>query len=91
MYITKNLTIKIRNLTNYYKAESHNLLEDKAGVNVKLIDNWLNLADIYFRLFHKFSLGFVRPSANGLSGAPPQEVNKVLVMGKRTTGQKLLP
>jgi hypothetical protein len=33
-------------------------------VNIRLIDNWLNLSEIYFRLFSGYNLAYVRPAFN---------------------------
>lgn len=37
-------------------------LEDKFMVNTKLIDNYLNLSKIYFRLLFNHNLIYTRPS-----------------------------
>lgn len=43
IFVTKNLTVKIRNLHNYSKVEKHIMLEEKSFVNSKLIENFLNM------------------------------------------------
>ena len=68
IHITKNLTIKIRNIANFYKVDPHMMLEEKAEVNVRLLDNWLNLSEIYFKLFFGYDIGDVRPAVNSQAG-----------------------
>ena len=62
--LTKSMIIKIRNLNSYDRINMFMMFEDKARVNVKLLDNWLNLSKIYFKLFFKHCL--VKPSMNEL-------------------------
>lgn len=91
MHITKNLTIKLRNLTNFYKVEPHVMLEDKALVNVKLLDNWLNLSQIYFNLFFNYNLNYIRPAYFIMVGSRSTEHLKAKIMSKRALGAKLSP
>lgn len=64
IHIAKNLTIKLRNLASFSKIDPHMMLEEKAEVNMRLLENWLNLSELYFKLFYGFDIGFVRPAAN---------------------------
>ena len=89
--ITKNLTIKLKNLTNYCKIEPHLLLEDKALVNVRLLDNWLNLGEMYFKIFFGYELNYVRPAAYSMAGSKSPEHMKANVMSRRLVGTKLIP
>jgi len=38
------------------------LLEEKSFVNSKLIDNFLNMTEIYFKLFFGHNVAYMRPS-----------------------------
>ena len=58
--LTKSMIIKVRNLNSYDRISMFMMFEDKERVNVKLLDNWLNLSKIYFKLFFNHCL--VKPS-----------------------------
>ena len=61
------------------------LLEDKQLVNIRLMDNWLNLTDIYFKIFFNHDLGYVRPTANNQSSRSIERC-KVTNMSRRAVG-----
>ena len=54
--LTKSMIIKVRNLNSYDRISMFKMFEDKARVNVKLLDNLLNLSKIYFKLFFNHCL-----------------------------------
>lgn len=91
IHITKNLTIKLRNLANFCKIDSHMMLEEKSDVNLRLLDNWLNLSELYFNLFYGYNIGFMRPAAYSQSGLNLTECIKSMTMSKRAVGEKLVP
>lgn len=91
VHITKNLSIKIRNLTHYYKVDTQMMLEEKSRVNIKLLDNWLNLSHIYFKIFYGYDIGYVRPAANCSIGSTSVEYVKAKVISRSAVGIKLLP
>jgi hypothetical protein len=67
------------------------MLEEKALVNVRLLDNWLNLSEIYFKLFFGFDIGFIRPTAISQIDESSMEHIKPAIMSQRVVGAKLLP
>jgi hypothetical protein len=60
--LTKSMIIKVRNLNSYDRINMFMMFEDKARVKVKMLDNWLNLSKIYFKLF--FNHFLVKPPMN---------------------------
>lgn len=62
------------------------MLEEKAEVNMRLLENWLNLSELYFKLFYGFDIGFVRPAANSQVGIKSTEFMKSTIMAKRAVG-----
>jgi hypothetical protein len=67
------------------------MLEEKAEVNWRFLDNWLNLSEMYFKLFYGFNIGFVRPVAHSQAGIKSTEYMKSATMSKQAVGEKLVP
>ncbi len=49
--LTKSMVVKVRSCHRHDKVDMFMMFEDKTRVNVKLLDNWLNLSKVYFKLF----------------------------------------
>ena len=67
------------------------MVEEKAGVNLKLLDNWMNLSELYFKLFYGYDIGFVRSAVNIQAELISTEYFKSVTMSKRVVGEKLVP
>jgi hypothetical protein len=62
IYVTKNLSVKLRGLGHYWKPEKHILLEDKRLVNWNITQSLLNLTQLYSRLFFNRLPIYIKPS-----------------------------
>ena len=58
---------------------------------MRLLDNWLNLSEIYFKLFFGYDMGYLRPAANCQVGIVSTEYIKATTMWKGAVGAKLVP
>ncbi len=90
IFVTKNLTIKIRNLSQHCKVEPYMMLEDKTAVNRKLVDNFLNLSEIYFMIFLRHNISFARPSSASNSEMQFSKYSKSATILKNIVGSRFI-
>lgn len=67
------------------------LLQDKQRINIKLMDNYLNLCQTYFKIFSNYNIYYIRPSFNEFPDPYFSEYSKAVMMIQRNVCTKLLP